>query len=204
MRVVFFRKIKSLLGKPILFAMVLLGILSCVKLALDHKCEGTSTDRRKFDLKELKLPQLTYRQDLGVLMEILRGEMMIEIGVGSGVFSYDILAKWPSFKKYYGIDPWTQQANYRESSNVDNKTHSKNYDNAQKRLKIFGNRISLIKRFSAQAVDQFSDQTIDLVFLGGRHDYCAVMENLKLYYQKLKCGWFTEKKQIEPILKHIE
>ena len=115
---------------------------------------------------------------------------MIEIGVQEGYFADLVLSKWPSFKTYYGIDPWTQQANYKDGANVDNNAHENKYKNTLKKFnsKFGENRIKLIRNFSNLVVSYFKDYSLDFIYIDGRHDYCGVYEDLTLYYPKLKCN----------------
>lgn len=121
-------------------------------------------------------------------MELMRAETMIEIGVQEGHFADNILSNWPSFKKYYGIDPWMQQKIYKDSANVNDQQHNTKYQNTKTRLSKYGDRIKLIRKFSTEASSLFEDESIDFIYIDGRHDYCGVYEDLKLFYPKLKCN----------------
>lgn len=103
-------------------------------------------------------------------------------------FADSLLSKWPSFRKYYGIDPWTQQQTYVDSANVNNAMQNVKYENAKQRLRKYENRIELIRKYSSDAHMQFEDNSIDFIYIDGRHDYCGVYEDLQLYYPKLKCN----------------
>ncbi len=110
-------------------------------------------------------------------------------GTQSGNFAVAVLSKWPSFKKYYGIDPWKYQLNYKDESNVNDEEHLNAMKLAEERLvKPYGERVKLHLDNSRHAIKHFQDYTIDFIYLDGRHDYCAVTEDLSLYYPKLKCG----------------
>jgi len=37
-------------------------------------------------------------------------------------------------------------------------------------------------------VNLFKDNSIDFIYLDGRHDYCAVKEELEAYYPKVSCN----------------
>ena len=64
------------------------------------------------------IPPVETRYQLGDIAEAEGLTSMIEIGVQSGVFSSLILARWPRFERYYGIDPWAHQENYVDGANV--------------------------------------------------------------------------------------
>ena len=127
--------------------------------------------------------QISIRSQLGSLI------YFIEIGVQRGHFAFAVLSKWPSFQKYYGIDPWRMQKNYIDGANIDNNKQEKLYEEVKKRLHKFGEeRINLIREFSNKSVKNFEDLSIDLIYLDARHDFCSVLEDLQLYFPKVKCG----------------
>ena len=128
------------------------------------------------------------RFQFGPLMELMHAEIIIEIGVQEGQFAERILSNWPSFKQYYGIDPWIKQINYKDGANVEDNQQENKYQNTKNRLSKFGDRIKLIRKFSTDAHSLFADESIDFIYLDGRHDYCGVYEDLKLFYSKLKCN----------------
>jgi predicted O-methyltransferase YrrM len=129
------------------------------------------------NLSTLVLPELKNREGLATLMEILGGTEMIEIGVGEGLFARDLLRRWPSFRKYYGIDPWLG-----DNANDSRRAYHLAVDN----LKELGvEKIHLIRNSSMNAVNLFPDNSIDLIYIDARHDFCSVFEELTLYYPKV-------------------
>ncbi|RMZ95279.1 O-methyltransferase [Brachionus plicatilis] len=122
-------------------------------------------------------------------MNKLDGKIMIELGVQKGLFAFEVLKRWRSFEHYYGIDPWQEQKNYIDGANIDKIKQNENYEVTKKRLSIFGNsRIKLIREYSKKAVKYFDDFSIDLIYIDARHDFCSVIEDIQLYFPKLKCG----------------
>jgi hypothetical protein len=141
------------------------------------------------DSSKIILPKINQRFELGYTMQSFNRKVMIEIGVRSGVFAAEILSRWPSFEAYYGIDPWKYQKDgYYDHSNVDDATHEKNYLKAKGYLKQYGDKINFIRNFSSSVVHLFQENSIDLIYLDSKHDYCSVFEDLTNYYPKLKCG----------------
>lgn len=52
----------------------------------------------------------------------------------SGGFSSAVLGAWPSCKRFYLVDIWRQQPNYKDIANVDNDAQDKLYNHAMKTL----------------------------------------------------------------------
>ena len=134
------------------------------------------------------LPELGEREDLGNLLEALGFKSAIEVGVFKGEFAEKLLKKWPSFNVYYGVDPYIHQPNYKELTNVKPEEQDSVYQTAKKRLEIFGSRVNFIRMSAIEGATKFKKNSIDFVYLDGRHDYCSVMEELLAYYPILKCG----------------
>jgi hypothetical protein len=141
----------------ILFALAFVSLYQFIEINKNKK-QPTKTP--------FKLPKIVYRQDFGVLMESMGGETIIEIGTHKGWFAKDMLSKWPSFKKYYGIDPWKEQRFYKDASNVREEYQIKAYEYALKSLSDFSDRIVLYKDFSSNVVKKFEPESIDFIYLG--------------------------------------
>lgn len=140
------------------------------------------------------------RSELGFLMNHLKFVTVIEIGVQYGFYADELLSNWPSFKKYYGIDPWLQQKNYIDWANVDNSEQNKRYENSLKLINKFGNeKVELIRNFSNKVAHKFKDFSIDFIYLDARHDYCGVYDDLQLYYPKLKCNGVMAGHDFHPV-----
>jgi hypothetical protein len=163
-------------------ALSLIGIFSFKNLLF-------KTEKFPSASSNYQLPKVKSRYELGDIMQSLNGKSMIEIGVRSGEFAAGVLPKWPSFEAYYGIDPWRHQTDgYTDPSNGNDGQHENNYLTTQKILKKYGDRIHLIRSYSLDLAPLFQDKSIDFIYIDARHDYCSVLEDLMLYYPKLKCG----------------
>jgi hypothetical protein len=149
----------------------------------------TKLTTRKYD----QLPQLMHRDDFGWLLEASHKEKMIQIGVGNGDYARSLLKLWHSAKSYYGIDPWLWQKNYQHSNNLNSSLQNKMFINAKALVKQYGSKVHLIRNSSTVAVRQFKPNTIDFVYLDLRHDYCAVTNELNLYYPILKVRILSSK-----------
>jgi SAM-dependent methyltransferase len=53
----------------------------------------------------------------------------------------------------------------------------------------FGNRVEFIRKFSNEAID-FVENELDFVYIDANHKYKYVMNDLELWYNKLKSGGF--------------
>ena len=112
----------------------------------------------------------------------------VEVGVLHGHFALVTLAQWERCEKYYLIDPYRHQNNYLDAANKDNLTQEVIYQNAILTLAPFREKVEWLRMLSEEAVKFIPDDSVDFVYIDARHDYCAVTEDLELFWPKLRVG----------------
>lgn len=60
-----------------------------------------------------------------------------ELGVQTGAYAEHVLNVWTSCKKYYLVDIWAAQENYKDIANVGNDAQENFYQETKKRLERF-------------------------------------------------------------------
>jgi hypothetical protein len=155
----------------------------------EYPVRQSNDNSLKRSLIKNALKNISYREDFGSFFEKVGYKTAVEIGVQSGRYAEVLIRNWPSLEAYFGIDPYAFQKNYYDSANVDNNRQTYIYEQTKKRLeKIGGSRVKLIRDFSMNVVHLFKDNSIDFIYLDGRHDFCAVTEELEAYYPKVSCN----------------
>jgi len=130
---------------------------------------------------------LDERKGLAELFYELGFKEGAEIGVERGRFSVVLLDKNPNLK-LYGIDPWItydkypdyqsqEQLDFFRQSTIDRLTKHKVID-----------RFEMIKQFSAEAVKEFKDESLDFVYIDGNHDLLNVVLDITLWSPKVRKG----------------
>lgn len=148
--------------------------------------------REELQIQRLSQPQpaLITREELPLLLNIrnLRGEGA-EIGVQRATFSRHLLEHWGG-ARLYSIDPWRQfdDPDYIDKANTTDNIHESHFQLAANRVAPFGDRSNLIRKPSAEAAPDFADESLDFVYIDAQHHYEAVMEDLELWYPKVKPG----------------
>jgi predicted O-methyltransferase YrrM len=177
----------------IIQVMVLTSIFVLIILKFNSKARIDKPETNDFYAESLKprpgsLPQIMSRREICKLLESIMARVVVEIGVREGNFAMLLLKKC-NVVKYYGIDPWRHQSNYKDELNSPNDTHAHLYKRTELELGgKFGNRVTLIRKLSSEAASQFSDASIDFIYMDGRRDYCAVLQDLELYWPKVRSG----------------
>lgn len=108
----------------------------------------------------------------------------VEIGVCRGKNIKYLLDNCPNIRKIYGIDPWEAYPA------IDQETQDGNYIKAKQLLNSYQNEAKavILKMRSDLAARGFNDNSQDFVFIDGDHSYEAVLQDLRLWYPKVKKG----------------
>ena len=107
-----------------------------------------------------------------------------EIGVYCGDYALTYL-KSLDIKKVYLIDPYTKHKDYDEFTAEVLKSAE---EVAHKKLKVYEDRIIWIKAKSAEVAVNFANESLDFVYIDGNHQCQFVLEDITLYYPKVKKG----------------
>ena len=108
------------------------------------------------------------------------GFVMVEIGSYAGE-STEIFAQHAS--KIYAVDPWVSGYDPNDiASNSDMILAEKEFDH---RMQKYAN-IKKLKMTSAEAINSFEDQSVDIVYIDGNHTYDAVKFDIQSWLPKIK------------------
>jgi len=103
----------------------------------------------------------------------------VEIGVDSGINSYNILNTL-NMERLYLIDIWED---YIEGDNSFNYTMS--FETVKKRFES-DIRVKIIRKSSHEAIEHFERGSLDFVYIDANHDYSHVYQDLSLWTPKIK------------------
>jgi len=112
----------------------------------------------------------------------------VEIGVGAGQNSKKILENL-DIEKLYLIDSWTKYADYVKELKNTNNYSLKTTDGkriAENNLKPWNKKLVWTDEISSIAVNDIEDEELDFVYIDGNHNYKYVLEDITLYWPKLK------------------
>jgi len=130
----------------------------------------------------------TDRKDFIRRLASRRFESACEVGVQAGAHAVIILRYWPLLKKFYLVDLWKHQKNYRVLANVDDEAHEERYRTALERLDPWKKKTIFLRGYSTTMAEQIEADTLDFVCLDARHDYYGCTEDLEAYWPKLRRG----------------
>ena len=131
---------------------------------------------------------LNHREALGFWLNALKltGEFA-EIGVLAGTFSRTVLSQWKG-KKYHCIDPWKIQDTDVYLERQDTAERYEEMYSGVVELGLADRRVMIYRMLSANAAKEFKNGQLDCVYIDGNHAYKNVMEDMDLYWPKVKIG----------------
>jgi cephalosporin hydroxylase len=110
-----------------------------------------------------------------------------EIGTFKGEFAKEILQNWSG--TLYMVDVWRPLGEeYLDSSN--HAVHSTAYSETMNSINGYEDRGIMIRATSEVAADMFDRESLDFVYIDANHAYDFVVQDIKLWYPKVKSGGY--------------
>lgn len=108
--------------------------------------------------------------------------VMVEVGSYAGE-STEIFCESSNVQRVYAIDPWVNgyDPKDRSSQRIEMAKVEAWFD---ERMARFDNLIKL-KKASEEAIQDFEDNSLDLVYIDGNHQYDAVCNDIKMWLPKI-------------------
>lgn len=156
----------------------------------------------------------SYYEVLPELINHHKYKNILEVGVALGGHAEAILSA-TNINTYMGVDPY-QCYDLEDGLQQDVAAYSslqtqKNFDYLYQwvshvRLKPFGERCKLIRKTSVEASLDFSDESLDCIFIDGDHNYEPVLHDLRAWFPKLKKGHLIigDDYSMEPVARAVD
>lgn len=144
------------------------------------------------------------RDDLAELFHDLGFNVGVEVGTESGLYAKTLCEANPILTLSC-VDPWINYEGYRE--HVSDTAYDAILENAKTNLKGFD--VNFIRKFSADALADFEDDSLDFVYIDANHDLLHVTEDLIGWSKKVKPGGivsghdYIRRSIREPVLCHV-
>lgn len=112
----------------------------------------------------------------------------VEVGTFKGSFSNQIMNNWSG--TLYMVDVWRPlESGYDDSSNH-GRYDGGVYTDAMENIKGFEDRAIMVRATSEIASNMFNDNSLDFVYIDANHAYDYVVQDIELWYPKIKKGGF--------------
>jgi hypothetical protein len=119
-------------------------------------------------------------------------DIAVEVGTYKGEYA-NVICSTLKPAKFYGVDPY-HYIEGMDNPDVDLYCNQPSLDALAEEVQIYlgtineGRTSELIRKYSNQAAHDFADNSIDLVYLDGAHDYESVKEDIAMWFPKIKEG----------------
>lgn len=123
------------------------------------------------------------RDDLATLFYELEYVVGAEIGIAEGYYSEVLCKSNPKLRKLYCIDVWRSYPGYGDFGNTKLDDF---YNKAKDRLEPYN--CELIKGFSMDIVERFTNKSLDFVYIDAAHDFLNVTQDIAKWSNKVRPG----------------
>lgn len=134
--------------------------------------------------RNIEIPNVN-RINLAQLFGELGFKVGAEIGVEVGKYSKTLFDSIPGLKLYM-VDPWKEYKGYKEFGNQDNFDSMYNY--AMLRTADYKDKRRIIRKFSHEAVKDFTDGCLDFVYIDANHSLPWIMDDLCAWSRAVRVG----------------
>jgi len=110
-----------------------------------------------------------------------------EIGVASGSYSEHLIRNG-LLEKLYLIDPWKDYGDpnaERGDCYGTQLEQDERYNSVVRRFNAYGDRVSVLRKESLEAANDFEDGYFDFIYIDANHSYDFVKADINAWYPKL-------------------
>jgi hypothetical protein len=127
---------------------------------------------------------------INMITELNNCSVGIEVGVACGQLS-EVILNNTNLNKLYCIDPWKVFPKDFYIDAMNDKNTQNDWDNCYQSVVNnlkgkFNNRVSVLRGISEDFINNFEDNSLDFVYIDGNHNYHAVLNDIELWYPKIK------------------
>lgn len=124
------------------------------------------------------------RNQLADLFKELNFNLGVEVGVSQGHYSKILIQANPDLK-LYGVDPYEPHSGYRDYTHQ--TTFNRLNETAHQQLDQFTN-YTFVPKYSMEAVKDFTDNSLDFVYIDGDHSFQSVTNDIAEWSKKVRKG----------------
>lgn len=112
-----------------------------------------------------------------------------EVGVKEGENLFFIMEHCPELKMI-GVDAWEQQLSEEDGEDYRSWNMGSMYEGVLKNAERYGERLTIMKKFSVDAAKHIEDKSLDFVFIDAQHTYDSLKADIQAWEPKLREGGF--------------
>ncbi|HEY1709045.1 MAG TPA: class I SAM-dependent methyltransferase [Rhizomicrobium sp.] len=137
------------------------------------------------------------------IINALKPETVLELGVWRGDFAAHILAHCPSIKRYYLLDPWRPLPEWNKPFNASTAVFDDAYRATIEATRFAADRVTVLRGTTVEAIGQIPDGSVDFAYVDGDHTLRGIAIDLINTYPKLRDGgWLAGDDFVPSIWQH--
>jgi hypothetical protein len=137
------------------------------------------------------------------VINALKPETVLELGVWRGDFAAHILANCPSIKRYYLLDPWRPLPEWNKPFNASTAVFDDAYCATLDATRFAADRVTVLRGTTIEAIGQIPDGSLDFAYIDGDHTLRGIAIDLINTYPKLReGGWLAGDDFVPSIWQH--
>lgn len=126
------------------------------------------------------------------IINALKPETMLELGVWKGDFAAHILNRCPSIKRYYMLDPWRPLPEWNKPLNVESSAFEDAYSVAIDATRFAGDRVVVLRGTTTEVIGKIPNESLDFVYIDGDHTLRGITVDLVNVLPKVRAdGYLT-------------
>ncbi|NOR88060.1 MAG: hypothetical protein GQ527_10655 [Bacteroidales bacterium] len=118
----------------------------------------------------------------------MKFELVLEIGVLRGEFSAFLLRTCPAIKKYHMIDPWQNLNDWNKPSNFNTETFHVIYNEMLSNTEFARNKRIVHRGKTVEVIDKIKNKSLDFIYIDGDHTLKGITTDLIKSWEKVKPG----------------
>jgi predicted O-methyltransferase YrrM len=137
------------------------------------------------------------------IINTLKPESMLELGVWRGDFAAHMLSKCPSIKRYYLLDPWRPLPEWNKPFNASTAVFDDAYNATLEKTRFAADRVTILRGTTVEVIDRIADGSLDFAYVDGDHTLRGIAIDLINTYPKLRAGgWLAGDDFVPTIWQH--
>jgi predicted O-methyltransferase YrrM len=124
------------------------------------------------------------------IINALKPETVLELGVWKGDFAIHILTHCPSIKRYYMIDPWRSLPAWNKPFNVESAAFEEAYKVAMNATRFAADKLVVLRGTTTEVIDKIPNQSLDFAYIDGDHTLRGITIDLANVLGKVRADGY--------------
>ena len=120
------------------------------------------------------------------VLQAIRAETVLEVGVWKGDFAKHLLQQCEFIKRYYMIDPWANLPDWNKPANVPPEMFDQVYEEAMQKTEFASAKRIVLRGRTKEVIHAIPDNSLDFAYIDGDHTLRGITVDLIKLLPKIK------------------